>query len=79
MSKINSNERRGRKSVELPAHVDDAVAALADKLGISVAEVIRRAAERLVKEEAKREEGFEIGAFKETEDGRIARAYLYEL
>ena len=79
MTKFNQADRRARKTVELPAHVDDAISDLSKSLGISVAEIIRLAAARLVKEEEKRAEGYDIGAFKLDDEDRVVRAYLYEL
>ena len=78
MPKQSSEKFKGRKTVDLPQPLDDAITRLADEAGLSVAEILRRAADRLVKEENRREEGFQIGAFKEDEDGRISRAYLYD-
>lgn len=71
--------KRRRKTVELPVKLDSAITEMADELGISVSELLRRAADRLVKEEEKRRDGYQVGAFKESEDGRIERAYLYDL
>ena len=71
--------RSTRKSVDLTEALDEKLTKKAKELNISIAELLRRAADRVLKEEEKRSDGYNIGAWKEDKDGKVERAYLYEL
>lgn len=75
MQKFEKSQR-SRKTVEFPAGLDEELRALAAVMDMTLSELIRRGMERMVAHEKRRAQGFEIGAFKEDDEGRITRAYL---
>lgn len=68
---------RNRKSVDIPVALSERIQSYAKQNDCSVSEVLRRGADRLLKQEALREQGYQVGAFIE-EDGKVVRAYLHD-
>lgn len=67
---------RVRLTLDLSSRMGAAIAAYADRHGLSKADVLRTAMELLLTAEKAADEGMQVGAWKEEEDRRLEREFV---
>lgn len=68
--------QRSRLTLDISQRMNESIERLAEKEGVSKADVIRRAIELLIAADTSRNEGFTIGAWKEESGLRTERVFV---
>jgi hypothetical protein len=67
---------RIRLTLDLSGRMGSAIAAYADRHGLTKADVLRTAMELLLKAEKASDDGMQVGAWKEDENRRVEREFV---